>query len=70
MFRTLSLHCYNLNAFHVRCGIASDKIDRVSELAMIKGRLDKIAYNEARLQSAELSHSLSLCLCLDQRRTP
>ena len=50
--------------------ITSDKIDRDSELAMIKGRLDKIAYDEARLQSAELSHSLRVCLCLDQRRTP
>ena len=54
--------CYFLNAFHIRrlvC-IASDKIDRVSEL----GRLDKIAYDEARLWSAELSHSLPECVCV------
>ena len=31
---------------------------------MIKERLDKIAYDEARLWSAELSHSLPECVCV------
>ena len=44
--------------FGVVC-IASDKIDRDSELAMIKGRLDKIAYDEARLQNC-----LTACECV------